>query len=100
MGTFGLLICTLIYENQGLEKSRSVSNLRKISGSAHLDFFSVCHLDFFQVYGMNLAFFSRWRPRKKSRFAEPEIFLRFEADIDFSRPWFSEIKVQIKRPIN
>jgi hypothetical protein len=33
----GLLICTLISENQGLEKSRSVSNLRKISGN--LDFF-------------------------------------------------------------
>ena len=29
---------------------------------------------------------------KKSRFAEPEI------DIDFSRPLFSEIGVQIKRP--
>ena len=27
-----LLICTLISENQGLEKSRSVSNLRKFSG--------------------------------------------------------------------
>ena len=47
--TIGLLICTLISENQGLEKLRSVSNLRKISGPAHLDFF--------QVYGMNLAFF-------------------------------------------
>ena len=57
----GLLICTLISENQGLEKSRSVSNIRKISGPAHLDFFSVCRLDFFQVYGINLAFFSRWR---------------------------------------
>ena len=43
----GLLICALISENQGLEKLRSVSNLRKISGPAHLDFFSVCHLDFF-----------------------------------------------------
>ena len=84
--SYGLLICTLISENQGLAKSRSVSNLRKISGPAHLDFFSVCHLDFFQVYGINLAFFSRWRPRKKSRFAGPEIFLRFEADLDFSRP--------------
>ena len=52
---FGLLICTLISENQGLEKLRPVSNLRKISGPAHLDFFSVCHLDFFQVYGINLA---------------------------------------------
>ena len=92
------LICTLISENQGLEKLRSVSNLRKISGPAHLDFISVCHLDFFQVYGINLAFF-RWGPRKKSRFAGPGIiFLRFEADLDFSTPWFSEIKVQIKRP--
>jgi hypothetical protein len=27
----GLLICTLIFENQGLEKLRSVSNLRRIS---------------------------------------------------------------------
>jgi hypothetical protein len=35
-----LLICTLISGNQILEKSRSVSNLRKISGSANLDFFS------------------------------------------------------------
>ena len=37
--TIGLLICTLISENQGLEKSRSYSNLRKISGPANLDFF-------------------------------------------------------------
>ena len=50
-----LLICTLISENQGLEKLGSVSNLRKISGpahliffSVHLSFFSVCHLDFFR----------------------------------------------------
>ena len=34
----GLLIYPLISENQGLEKSRSISNLRKISGSANLDF--------------------------------------------------------------
>ena len=72
----GHLISTLIAENQGLEKLRSVSNLRKISGSAHLGFFSVCHLDFFQVYGINLASFLG--------FAGPE--LRFEADLDFSRP--------------
>ena len=45
-----------------------------------------------------LLFALRWRHRKKSRFAGPEMFLRFEADLDFSRPWFSEIKVQIKRP--
>jgi hypothetical protein len=55
----GLLISTLIYENQGLEKLRSVSNLSKISGPAHLNLFSVCHLDFFQVYGINLPFFSK-----------------------------------------
>ena len=36
----GLLIYTLISENQGLEKSMSFSNPRKISGSANLDFFS------------------------------------------------------------
>ena len=52
--SFSLLICALISENQGLEKSRSVSKLRKISGPLHLDFF--------QVYGINLAFFSRWNP--------------------------------------
>ena len=53
--TYGHLICTLISENQGLEKLRSVSNLKKISGPAHLNFFSVhlsffsvCHLDFFR----------------------------------------------------
>ena len=37
--TFGLLICTLISENQGLENSRSASKLRKITGPANLDFF-------------------------------------------------------------
>ena len=42
---FGLLICTLISENQGLEKSRSASNLRKISGPANLDFFQGLHLE-------------------------------------------------------
>ena len=36
--TFGLLICTS--ENQDLEKSRSISNLRKFSGPANMDFFS------------------------------------------------------------
>jgi hypothetical protein len=43
--TLGLLICTLISENQGLEKSMSVSNLRKISGLANPDFFPVLHLE-------------------------------------------------------
>jgi hypothetical protein len=40
----------LISENQGLEKSRSASNLRKISVLA------------------NLIYFSRSPPRKKARF--------------------------------
>ena len=42
--TCGLLICTLISENQGFEKSRSASNLRKNSGPANLDFFLGLHL--------------------------------------------------------
>ena len=61
----GLLICTLISENQGLEKLRSVSNPRKISGSANFDFFWVWHLDFFQVYSINTAFFSGWTPKNQ-----------------------------------
>ena len=63
----GLLICTLISENQGPEKLRSVSNLRKISGPVHLDFF--------QFYSINLAFFPGLQ--------DPEIFLWFETDLDF-----------------
>ena len=43
------------------------------------------------------SFFSGWRPGTKSRFAEQKI-LGFETDFDFSRPWFSEIRGQIKRP--
>ena len=38
-GIVGLLICTLISENPGLQKSRYVSNRRKISGPANPDFF-------------------------------------------------------------
>ena len=36
---FSHLICTLISENEGLEKSMSASNLRNISGPGNLDFF-------------------------------------------------------------
>ena len=36
--------------------------------------------------------------KKKSRCAGPEIFLRLETDLNFSRPRFYEIKVQLKRP--
>ena len=101
---FGFLICTLISENQGLEKSRSASYLRKISVPAHLIFFSVCHLNFFQVYGTNLKKIqlTNWKKfrstEKKFRCAGPEIFLRFETDLNYTRPWFSEMKVQIKWP--
>ena len=35
----GLLICTLISENPGLEKLRSILNLRKFLGPAQLNFF-------------------------------------------------------------
>ena len=73
--TVGLSICTLISGNQGLEKS-------------NLDFLQVWHPAFLQ--GGDLE--------RKSRFSEPESFLGLEVDIDFSRPWFSEIRVQIKRP--
>ena len=90
------LICTLISENKGLEKLRSASSLRKISVPAHLIFFSVCHLSFFlNLYHRSEKKF-RWQTEKKIRCAGTEIFLRFEADLDFSRPSFSEIKVQIK----
>jgi hypothetical protein len=48
---------------------------------------------------------SNWQTEKKFRSTEkkfrcagPEIFLRFETDLNFSRPWFSEMKVQIKWP--
>ena len=41
----GLLICNLISENQGLEKSESASHLRKISGPANPDFFQGLHLE-------------------------------------------------------
>ena len=104
--SFGHLICTLISENQGLEKLRSISNLRKISGPAHMNFFSVdlsyfsvCHLNSFQIYTINIKKIqvTNWKKIKvywkKIRSAGTEIFLRFEVDLNFSRPWFSEIKV-------
>ena len=63
---FGLLIFTLISENQGLEKLRSVSNLRKISSPANLDFF--------QVYGINLAFFPGGDLEKNSGLQDLKFF--------------------------
>ena len=46
-------------------------------------------MDFFfslSPYGINLAFSLGGDLEKKSRSAGPEIFLRFEVDLDFSRP--------------
>ena len=66
--------------------------------------FITCHLNFFHVYGTNLKKIQLtnwkkfWSNEKKFRYAGPEIFLRFETDLNFSRPWFPEIKVQIKWP--
>ena len=45
--TYSHLICTLISKNQGLDKLRSISNLRKISGPAHLNFFFSLSPEFF-----------------------------------------------------
>ena len=74
----GPLICTLISENQGLEKSiRPISNPRNISGSANLDFFQFWYKpSFFQVGDLV----------KNLRFTEPENCLWFEIDLLFSRP--------------
>ena len=72
----GLLICTLISEKLGLEKSRSVSNLRKISGPASLDFFLGLHLE----RKLDLYHKPKKNPgdklKKKSSCVGPENFLR------------------------
>ena len=97
--SIGLLICTLISENQGLEKYRSISNPRKVSGSTNLDFFQVWHLDFFQVYSINPTFLG-WRPGKKIKVCSTLNFSRVWKDLDFSRPQLSKsgcrLKVQLK----
>ena len=79
--TIGLLICTLISENQGLEKSRPASNLRKISGPANLDFFLGLHIEKNHKPEKNPGD----KLKKKSRCAGPKNFLRFETDLNFSR---------------
>ena len=40
-------MCTLSFKKHGFEKSRSVSNLRKIPGPAHLIFFQFINCFFF-----------------------------------------------------
>jgi hypothetical protein len=54
LNTVGLLICTLISENQGLKITRSISNPRKISGYANLGFFSGLYPEKSWVYTINL----------------------------------------------
>ena len=103
------LFCTLISENKGLDKSRSVSNLIKISVpvhlnffSVHLNFFSVCHLNFFQVYGTNLKKIqlTNWKKfrftEKKFRSAGPDFFLRFETDLNFQDLDFQKSRCRLK----
>ena len=60
----------------------SASNLRKISGLVNLNFFSRKKLGLYHKPEKNPGD----KLKKKSRFAEPENFLRFETDLDFSRP--------------
>ena len=57
--SFGLLICALISENQCLGKSRSVSNLRNISGPAHLSGFGIAS------FTKNLVIHRKKEERKK-----------------------------------
>ena len=71
-------------------KSRSASNLRKISGTSNLDFLSPPtkmiqkKLDLYRKPKKKY----RWQTEKKFRCAGPKIFVRFETDLNFSRPWF------------
>ena len=51
-----------------------------------------------RVYTIKLKKIQVPNLKNKSRFTEPEFFLGFKIDLDFSRPLFSEIMVQIKRP--
>ena len=96
--TVSHLFCTLISENQGLEKLRSVSNLRKISGPAQLNFFQ--YTWFF--FSLSPEFFSdlyhkpekiqetNWKKQlrctgKKIRCGGPELFLRLITDLNFQK---------------
>ena len=44
-----------------------------------------------------LLYFCRWQTEKNSMFPGPEICLWFEMDLNFTRPWFVEVKLQNKR---
>jgi hypothetical protein len=85
----------LISENQGLDKLRSVSNFSSCTPEFFFstpDFFFSLSPGFFQVYGTNLKKIQLTNRKKfrstekKFRCAGPEIFFRFETDLNFSRP--------------
>ena len=80
--SFSYLICTLISENEGLEKLRSASNLRKISVPAHLNFFSVCHLNFFLIYTIDL------KKIQVTNWKKIQVFRNWNFSKVWSRPWF------------
>ena len=79
----GLLICTMISENQGFEKSRSISKTRKKSGYANL---SGLHpkkrLGLYYKPETNPGA----KPKKNQGLHDLRFFLGFEIDLDFSRP--------------
>ena len=81
-----------VLRNQGL-----LQTLEKFQFLPIWVFFSLLTTFFSDLWYKPSFFSSSGDLEKKSRFAGPEIFLRFEADLDFSRPWFSEIRMQIKR---
>jgi hypothetical protein len=78
--TCGLLICTLISENQGL-----LQTLEKFQVLQTWIFFLGSNLDKKLDLYHKPEKKSRWQTEKKSRCAGPEIFLRFETDIDFQK---------------
>ena len=89
----GVLICTLIFENQCLEKSKSISNPRKISGLQTLIFFSRSPIP--------CKKHSLYYKHEKNSGAKPEKKIKVCRTLNCSRawnrPWFSVIRVQIKK---
>jgi hypothetical protein len=72
----GLLICTLISKNQGLEKSRSIfQTLKKKQVLQTLIFFSGLHPEKKLGLYYKCEKIPGAKPKKKSRFAGPEFFL-------------------------
>ena len=72
----------MISENQGFEKSRSISKTRKKSGYANLPgLHPKKRLGLYYKPENNPGA----KPENKSRFAGPEIFLGFKTGLDFSK---------------